>query len=78
MKEGEKMRVEEAAKKLGMSTQTLRLALQQEKMPFGTAILTTSASDSKVGKDRFTYYINEKKLEKYLEGSDYEAVSKGV
>lgn len=63
------MKVEEAAKKLGMSSQTLRVALQQEKMPFGTAIKTTSADNSKVGKDRFTYYINENQLNQYLEGS---------
>lgn len=50
----------EAAKKLGMNTQTLRLALQQRLFPFGVAVKTSE--------NRYTYYINEKRLEKYLEG----------
>lgn len=64
------MLVEEAAKKLGMSTQTLRLALQQGVFSFGEAIKTTDAKNSKVGKDRWTYYINEQRLERYLKGDD--------
>lgn len=60
----------EAAKMLGMSTQTLRLGLQQNKFPFGTAIVTTNAEDSKTGKPRWTYYINEERLAKYLRGDD--------
>lgn len=62
------MTVEQAAKKLGMSIQTLRVALQQDKFPFGTAIETTKAEDSKAGKPRWTYYINEARLERYLKG----------
>jgi hypothetical protein len=54
------MLVSEAAKKLGMNTQTLRLALQQRLFPFGEAVKTSD--------NRYTYYINEKRLEKYLEG----------
>jgi hypothetical protein len=56
------MLVEEAAKKLGMSTQTLRLALQQGLFPFGQAIRTSE--------HRFVYYINPMRLEKYLKGDD--------
>ncbi len=44
-----------------MSTQTLRLALQQEKFPFGVAVKTSEK--------RYTYYINKKRLHRYLEGS---------
>lgn len=62
------MLVSEAAKKLGMNPQTLRLGLQQGKFSFGTAILTTKAEDSKVDKDRYTYYINERLFENYLKG----------
>ena len=62
------MLVSEAAKMLGMNTQTLRLGLQQGKFSFGTAILTTKAEDSKVDKNRYTYYINERLLENYLKG----------
>ena len=58
------MLVSEAAKKLGMNTQTLRLALQQGLFNFGTAVKTSEK--------RFTYYICDKRLDKYLEGADYE------
>lgn len=54
------MLVSDAAKKLGMNTQTLRLALQQGLFPFGVAVHTSE--------NRFTYYINETRLEKYLDG----------
>ena len=54
------MLVSEAAKKLNMNTQTLRLALQQGLFPFGVAIKTSE--------HRFTYYINPTRLERYLEG----------
>ena len=56
------MLVSEAAKKLGLNTQTLRLALQQDKFPFGKAIKTSP--------NRYTYWINEVRLEKYLRGDD--------
>lgn len=59
------MLVSEAAEKLGMNTQTLRLALQQRLFPFGVAVKTSE--------NRWTYYINSTRLEKYLEGKDYEA-----
>lgn len=59
------MLVSEAAKRLGMNTQTLRLALQQGRFNFGTAVKTSE--------NRWTYYINPTRLEKYLEGSDYDA-----
>ncbi len=58
------MDVTTAAKKLGMNTQTLRLALQQGLFPFGCAVKTSSK--------RYTYYINQTRLEKYLGGIDYE------
>lgn len=65
---GDLMLVSEAAKKLGMNTQTLRLALQQERFDFGTAVKTSPK--------RWTYYICEKRLERYLEGVDYEKISR--
>ena len=58
------MLVSDAAKKLGMNTQTLRLALQQRLFPFGEAIKTSE--------NRYTYYINEKRLERYLGGYELE------
>lgn len=57
------MLVESAAKKLGMSTQTLRLALQQGKFDFGVAVKTSE--------NRWTYYINPARLENYLKGAVY-------
>ncbi len=54
------MRVSEAAKKLNMNTQTLRLALQQGKFPFGEAVKTSEK--------RWTYYINPTRLNLYLKG----------
>lgn len=57
------MLVSEAAKELGMNTQTLRLGLQQDKFPFGVAIRTSE--------NRYTYYVNRNRLERYL-GGGYE------
>ena len=54
------MLVSEAAKKLKMNTQTLRLALRQGKFPFGEAIKTSEK--------RYVYVIFEERLEKYLKG----------
>ncbi len=56
------MLVSEAAKKLGMNTQTLRLALQQERFDFGTAVKTSEK--------RWTYFICEKRLERYINGKE--------
>lgn len=56
------MLVSEAAKKIGMSTQTLRLGLQQRVFPFGEAIKTSE--------NRYTYHINPKALQKYIEGGE--------
>lgn len=61
------MLVSEAAKRLDMNVQTLRLALQQGLFPFGVAVKTSE--------NRYTYAIFEKRLEKYLEGCDYEKVN---
>lgn len=59
-KVGDLMIVSEAAKKLGMNPQTLRLGLQQGLFPFGKAIKTSP--------NRFTYHINEEVLKRYLRG----------
>lgn len=57
------MLVSEAAERLGMNTQTLRLALQQRLFPFGVAVKTSE--------NRWTYKIFPTRLEQYLEGKDY-------
>lgn len=56
------MLVEDAAKTLGMSPQTLRLALRQKLFSFGVAVKTSE--------NRYTYYINPKRLERYVNGED--------
>lgn len=55
---GIKVLVSEAAKQLKMNTQTLRLALRQGLFDFGVAVKTSE--------NRYTYYINPKRLETYL------------
>ena len=60
------MLVSEAASQLGMSPQTLRLALQQNLFPFGKAIKTSE--------NRYTYYINDRLLELYVKGCVYEEI----
>ena len=60
------MLVSEAAKKLGMSTQTLRLGLRQRLFPFGEAILTSEK--------RYTYFISEERLNKYMKGEDLRGI----
>lgn len=54
------MLVSDAAKQLGLNTQTLRLGLQQGKFPFGEAIKTSE--------NRYTYYVNRVRLKKYMKG----------
>lgn len=53
--------VKDASKLLGISEQGLRLALQQKLFSeFGVAVKH---------KDEYSYYINRKRLQKYLEGN---------
>lgn len=53
-----RVKVEDAAKRLGVRPQFIRLGLQQERLPFGTAVKTSSV---------WTYYISEEALNKYIE-----------
>ena len=58
------MLVEDAAKRLKMNPQTLRLALQQGLFPFGVAVKTSP--------NRYTYKIFPQRLERYLDGVENE------
>lgn len=51
------MKVKEAATRLGKSEQFVRIGLQRERLPFGTAV--------KVQK-RWNYHISDKLFEDYL------------
>ena len=60
------MLVSVAAKRLGTSTQTLRLALQQNLYPeFGRAVKTSPK--------RWTYVIVDELFEAYMKARDYES-----
>lgn len=52
------MTITEAAKKMNISPQALRVALQQGRFDFGVAIR----------QKRWSYYINERLFNEYLEG----------
>lgn len=55
-----KFSTKEAAKILGISDQALRIGLQRNLFPFGRAI------ETKPG--RFTYWISQERLIKYIKG----------
>lgn len=50
--------IEETARMLGKSPQTIRLGLQRGLFPFGTAVKTSS---------KYTYVIYEKKLKEFID-----------
>ncbi len=55
--------IKEAAERMGLPKQTLRIALQRGRFSeFGEAIATSP--------DRYTYYINRNRFDKYLEAKD--------
>lgn len=54
----EKITIKEAAGLMNCSEQFIRVALQQGKLPFGTAI--------KMSKRNYTYYINPNQFYSYI------------
>lgn len=50
--------VADAAKRLGVSQQFIRIGLQRKILPFGYAVKMS---------DRFTYHISEKLLKNYID-----------
>lgn len=54
--------VDEAARRMGVTPQFLRLGLRAGKFPFGTAVQMPGG--------RWSYYINATRLERYLAGTD--------
>ncbi len=67
MKPQESISVAEAARVMGVSPQFLRLSLQREGLPFGTAVQFDK---------RWSYYINRERFEKYMSGEDMKGVEK--
>jgi hypothetical protein len=59
----ENVSIKEAAEMLNVSQQFLRVALQQNKFDFGTAIKMNDSSS------KYTYYISRKKLSEFLTSS---------
>ena len=56
------MNIQEAAKKLNKSEQYIRIGLQHERLPFGSAV--------KVSPKRWSYHISEAKFNEYLGGDN--------
>lgn len=56
-----KIKVNEAAAKMGVTPQFLRMGLRAGRFPFGTAVLMDK---------RWSYYINADRFRKYMEGVD--------
>ena len=55
--------IQEAAKLLEIPEQCLRIGLQQDRFPFGHAIKTST--------NRYTYYINRRRLLDYLGSNEH-------
>lgn len=62
MKIKKEITIQEASKLMNKSQQFLRVALQQGKLPFGTAVKLSS---------RWTYYISPKKFYEYIGNGDF-------
>ena len=60
------MSVAEAAELMGVSKDYIRIGLQRELLPFGTAIKMSN---------RYTYFISAKKFFEYLGVDDYSEVT---
>lgn len=57
------MNIQEAAKRLNKSEQFIRIGLQKNRLPFGSAVRTSS---------KWSYHISDEAFEKYIkEGINY-------
>lgn len=57
----ERVKIREAAELLGVSQQFIRIGMQRNQLPIGTAVKLSS---------RWTYYIPRERLDAYLKGQD--------
>lgn len=54
--------VDEAAKRMGVTSMFLRMGLRHDRFPFGTAVQMPGG--------RWSYYINPVRFERYMQGLD--------
>lgn len=57
----DRISVEEAARRMGMTPQTLRMGMRASRFPFGEAWQM---------RRRWVYYINRSRFERYMQGLD--------
>lgn len=57
----ERVKIKEAAELLGVSQQFIRIGMQRNQLPIGTAVKMSSV---------WTYYVSRDRLNAYLEGKD--------
>jgi len=58
---GPRVSIREAARRMGVPEQMLRIGLQNDKFSFGTAVR---------GRGRWSYYINRQRFETYMSARD--------
>ena len=59
---GARVSVAEAAARMGVTPQFLRMGLRANRLPFGTAVRMPGG--------RWSYYINARRFERYMAGMD--------
>lgn len=64
-----RLTVDEAAKRMGVTSMFLRMGLRLNKFPFGTAIQMPGG--------RWSYYINPVRFERYMTGADMDQSATG-
>ena len=62
----ERVKIKEAAELLGISQQFIRIGMQRNQLPIGTAVKMSSV---------WTYYISRERLDAYLKGQDIKSAA---
>ena len=58
LEQQERIKIEDAAKIMGVTPMFIRMGLRRKRLPFGTAVFMNK---------RWTYYINGKKFRQYMQ-----------
>lgn len=61
--------VDEAAKRMGVTSMFLRMGLRHDRFPFGTAVQMPGG--------RWSYYINAERFRRYMAGEDMQGLDMG-